>query len=314
MRGADALVHAMQTRGVKVVFALSGNQIMPVFDALVNSDIRLIHVRHEAATVYMAEAYAQITGKVGIALVTAGGGLGNVAGSLIAARASDSQLVVLSGDSSSADDGRGAFQEMDQVALTQSLTKGSRRIMHADAVKEAIHWAMDLASSNRKGPVHLALPADILTDQTTSSTMVNHTTQADQSHHERASGSALQIVDPLLSKKSAQRLSDDLQVPDALYTAQRPLIILGPSLTLTRAPGLAEALSNKYQAPVLAIQSPRGLNDPSQGRIAEAARVADYVLCLGKAVDFTLSFGNLQHWPKVERWDLVPGDETHYRG
>lgn len=310
MRGADALVHAMRIHGVRIVFALSGNQIMPVFDALIDSDIRLIHVRHEAATVYMAEAYAQITGNVGVALVTAGGGLGNVAGALIAARASDSQLVVLSGDSPTVNDGRGAFQEMDQVALTQSLSKGSRRVMHADAIDEAVRWAMDLASSNRTGPVHLALPADILTDQTTSSTVLNDTTQADQSHYERASASALQIIEPGFYKTLAQRPVKDFPVPDALYTALRPLIILGPSLTPTRAPGLAEALRNKYQAPALAMQSPRGLNDPSLGRIADVAQIADYVLCLGKAVDFTLGFGKIQHWPNVEHWDLVLGDET----
>jgi len=310
MRGADALIHALQARGVKLVFALSGNQIMPVFDALVNSDIRLIHVRHEAATVYMAEAYAQITGKVGVALVTAGGGLGNVAGALIAARASDSQLVVLSGDSPTAADGRGAFQEMDQVALTQSLTKGSRRIMHADAIDEAVHWAMDLAGSNRTGPVHLALPADILTGQTGSSTALNHVTQADQSHNEHPSGSAQQVVTPGFSRTSAQSPSADLPVPEALYTAVQPLILLGPSLTPTRAPGLAQALRAKYQAPALAMQSPRGLNDPSLGRIADAARAADYVLCLGKCADFTLGFGGIQHWPNVRRWDLVVGDEA----
>ena len=68
MRGADLLVKALVNGGVDTIFTLSGNQIMPIFDACVDAGINLIHVRHEGAAVYMAEGYAQITGRVGVAL------------------------------------------------------------------------------------------------------------------------------------------------------------------------------------------------------------------------------------------------------
>jgi acetolactate synthase-1/2/3 large subunit len=75
MRGADLIANTLSKAGVKVIFSLSGNQIMPIYEACIDCGIRIIHTRHEGAAVYMAEAYAQLTGEVGIAMVTAGAGL-----------------------------------------------------------------------------------------------------------------------------------------------------------------------------------------------------------------------------------------------
>jgi acetolactate synthase-1/2/3 large subunit len=72
MRGADALVRSLQDAGVRRLFTLSGNHIMPVFDAALDAGIELIHTRHEAATVHMADAWARLTGEIGVALVTGG--------------------------------------------------------------------------------------------------------------------------------------------------------------------------------------------------------------------------------------------------
>lgn len=280
MRGADVLAARLAAHGVETVFALSGNQIMPVFDAMLGTGIRLVHARHEGACVYMAEAHAQLAGGVGVALVTAGGGLGNAAGALIAAQASDTPVLLLSGDSPAGSDGRGAFQEMDQTGVTAGLTKHARRVMRPGDMAEAVDEAMSLARSNRPGPVHLALPADVLTD------LAAAARDGVAAH----AGSALPLPDM-----------------DLFHEAARPLVLLGPSLTKTRAPGLAEALEAKLGAPVLALESPRGLNDPSLGRLAEVARKADCILSLGKAVDFTLKFGAAAAWPSGH-WLMVLGD------
>jgi acetolactate synthase-1/2/3 large subunit len=82
IRGAKALVEALALGGVKRIFTLSGNHIMPVFDAALDAGIDLIHVRHEAAAVHMADAYARITGETGIALVTGGPGHANAVSAL----------------------------------------------------------------------------------------------------------------------------------------------------------------------------------------------------------------------------------------
>ena len=70
LRGADLLARALDRAGLRTIFTLSGNHIMPVFDATIGTGLRLIHTRHEAACVHMADAYARLTGEVGVALVT----------------------------------------------------------------------------------------------------------------------------------------------------------------------------------------------------------------------------------------------------
>jgi len=123
MRGSAALIRILKGAGVKTIFALSGNQIMPLFDACLDENIRIVHVRHEAAALYMAEAHARITGGLGVAMVTAGAGLCNAIAPLFTASQSQTPVLLLSGDSEVSLDNRGSFQEMDQVQLTRAVTK-----------------------------------------------------------------------------------------------------------------------------------------------------------------------------------------------
>ena len=96
MRGADLVVRTLREAGVEKIFTLSGNQIMPVFDACIGSGIELIHVRHEAAAVYMADAWSQLTGGVGVALVTAAPGFLNCLTALYGTTGTESAVVLLS--------------------------------------------------------------------------------------------------------------------------------------------------------------------------------------------------------------------------
>ncbi len=93
MRGADLVTKALSEAGVQTIFSLSGNQIMPIYDACIDVDIRLVHVRHEAAALFMADAWAQLTGDVGVALITAAPGFANGLGPLYTARMSELKLL-----------------------------------------------------------------------------------------------------------------------------------------------------------------------------------------------------------------------------
>jgi len=84
--GASLLIRAMRHSAVDTVFSLSGNQIMPIYDACIDTDVRIVHTRHESSAVFMADAYAQLTGKAGIALVTAAPGVANALGALYSAK------------------------------------------------------------------------------------------------------------------------------------------------------------------------------------------------------------------------------------
>lgn len=277
MRGADAAVAALRDLGCDTIFALSGNQIMPLFDACLDADIRLVHTRHEAAAGFMAEGHAQITGRPGVALVTAGAGLGNAIAPLLTARASQTPLILLSGDSPVAKDGTGAFQEMDQVALTASLTKLSLRVTKPDDLAGAISKAWAAASQGQPGPVHLSLPADVLEAQI---------------------GGYRAPVAPLLSEPP-----DVGDAVRALETATHPLILLGPALRAA-----VPALSS-LGVPVLCLESPRGAKDPSLGQFSQSWPEADLVLAIGKPIDFSVGFGAQPLWPKAQ-WITVHGDAS----
>ncbi|MCZ0811721.1 thiamine pyrophosphate-binding protein [Roseovarius sp. EGI FJ00037] len=268
-RGADILVRALAEAGTDTIFALSGNQIMPVFDACIDAGLRIVHTRHEAAAVFMAEAHAQLTGQIGVALVTAGGGLANTGGALFSASESETPVLLLSGDSPVAQDRRGAFQEMDQLGVTSALTRLSLRATRGDALADNLARALDAATAGRPGPVHMALPFDVLNDPVP------------------GDGTATAARLP----EAAAAPDDIAKVAAALAKAKRPLVILGPALNATRAPGLAARLRARTGAPVVAMESPRGLKDPALGHISELVPDSDLIVTLGKRIDFTLGFG-----------------------
>ena len=271
-RGADALIQSLQQAGVKRIFTLSGNHIMPVFDAAFDAGIELIHTRHEAATVHMADAYARISGERGIALVTGGPGHANAVSALYTAQMAESAVVLLSGHAPNNQLGMGAFQEMRQAEMAAPVTKLSWTSASADALASDMAMAITVAQSGRPGPVHLSLPTDALEGQTT--VMTN-----------AVDASAFQpTAMPLSNADAASFLAK-------LSHAKRPLILTGPaSLTRSRR-GQLVALETATGIPVIGMESPRGIADPSLGAFAQMLALSDCVLLLGKRLDFTLKFG-----------------------
>src|SRR4051794_13451512 len=176
-RGADTVARALEQLGVTNVFTLSGNHIMPIFDALLSTSIRLIHVRHEAACVHMADAWGRLTGEPGVALVTGGQGHSNAGAALYTALASESPLLLLSGHAPLSELGRGAFQEMAQADLARPVSKASWPAQGAAMLGSDIAKAFDLATAGRPGPVHISLPVDLL-EQTVSDDQIVPITKA----------------------------------------------------------------------------------------------------------------------------------------
>lgn len=262
LRGADLLARTLAAGGTRALFALSGNHVMPVFDAALDARLPIVHVRHEAAAVHMADAWGRLTGAPGIALVTGGPGHANALSALYTALAADSPLVLISGHAPLAELGRGAFQEMRQADVAAPLTKRSWTAESADTLAADVTRALVEARSGRPGPVHLSVPSDVL-DAMTDASVPDATAFSIPAHHldQEKIGAAL----------------------DALAKARRPLVLTGR----VHAPEL-EAITG---VPVIAMESPRGVNDPSLGRLAQVLAKADAVLLAGKRLDFTLKFG-----------------------
>jgi acetolactate synthase-1/2/3 large subunit len=130
---------------VTTIFSLSGNQIMPLYDACIDANVRIVHVRHEAAAVFMADAWAQVTGEIGVAMLTAGPGVSNGIAPLYSALQAESPVLLLSGDSPLQEDGTGSFQELDLVSMTTPLTKLSQRVMGVGQLVGAVDHAISTA-------------------------------------------------------------------------------------------------------------------------------------------------------------------------
>jgi acetolactate synthase-1/2/3 large subunit len=287
MLGAELVIRTLAQRKVRTIFSLSGNQIMPLYDACIDAGIRIVHVRHEAAAVFMADAWAQVTGEVGVAMLTAGPGLANGVGPLFSALQAESPVLLLSGDSALAEDGLGAFQEMDQAAMTAPVTKLSRRVLSAEALGLAVDEAMDTALAARRGPVHLALPFDLLCTQ--------------------APTTAERTATPVA--QAAPLAAADWQAwVQALSQAQLPVVLAGPSAARVPALRAWQAWSAQQGVPVVAMESPRGLRDPAAGAVAEQIAQADLVVLAGKRLDFSLGFGRGQVFHADARVVVVDPD------
>ncbi len=274
MRAADLLIKTLIDAGTKTVFSLSGNQIMSIYDAAIDHPIQLVHTRHEAGAVYMADGYARATGNVGVALVTAAPGFTNALGPLYAIRENQTPLILLSGDSPVSQDGQMPFQHLDQPALAESLVKESWRITDASKLAEDLAGAFSIAQSGRPGIVHIALPEDVLNAKTPAVDGL--------SFH------------PEMLELAANNLPTIFNV---INNAERPVIIAGPSLHSSRAYDAIQHITEKTNIPVLPMQSPRGLNDPSMGRIKTVLKQADAIILIDKEVDFTLGGGSPDHMP-----------------
>ena len=248
---------------------------MPLFDAAIGTRLRLIHVRHEAAAVHMADAWGRLTGQCGIVWVSGGAGFTNAAAALCTAQAGESPLVLLSGHAGLKEVGRGAFQELRQADMAEPVTKASWVARSAATLGTELAEAVRIALSGRPGPVHLSLPFDLLeeTDRGRARAVA-----------ERASISlrGLNLLD-------AQAAASILSV---LGRAQRPLVLAGPQLCHAGDLTLLDNLGDKLGIPVVPMESPRGINDPRLGAFAEVLRQADLIVLLGKAHDFTLRFAD----------------------
>lgn len=269
-RGADLLARTLARVGVKHLFSLSGNHIMPLYDAALDAGLSIVHTRHEGAAVHMADAWGRLTGQPGVALFTGGPGHANAVGALYTALASESPVVMLSGHAPLNELGKGSFQEMRQAELALPVCKQSWTTQQAEALGDDIARAFRVATVGRPGPVHMSLPFDLL--------------EATVDAVPPAAEASLAPASPL-----AESAADT--VLELLGKARRPLILTGSVLSRDRAGDLPQRLSEAAGVPVVCMESPRGLNDPALGALAGVVAQADFIVLLGKQPDFTLRFG-----------------------
>ncbi len=230
--GAEALIRCLEREGVEYVFGLSGGAAMPIFDALVDSKIKLILVRHEQGATHMADGYARATGKPGVVLVTSGPGATNTVTGMLTALMDSVPMIVLTGQTISPMLGKDAFQEADVTGITYPVVKHSYLVKDANDIPRITREAFFLATSGRPGPVLIDLPKDITSGPCTAP--------------------FVDTVDLPGYSIPGHAEADDLKKTAALIArSKKPVLYVGHGAVISGAGPAIMALAEKLQAPIV---------------------------------------------------------------
>ncbi len=311
MSGGERVAEVLAAHGVPALFALCGGHISPILAAAKARGIRVVDTRHEASAVFAADAFARLTGRPGVAAVTAGPGITNAITALKNAQLAQSAVVLLGGAAPTALQGRGALQDIDQRALVAPHVKHLARVRRVADLGPALAQAFHVAASGVPGPAFVECPVDLLYDET----LV-------RKWYAEAGGKGRSIGDRLLRlylERHARRLfagSGDASVPlvrpqavqqasagavdkavRALAAAKRPLAVIG-SQTLAGVEDAAPlaAAVERLGVPVYLSGMARGLLGRAHPLLLrharrDALRESDCVLLAGVPCDFRLDYG-----------------------
>jgi acetolactate synthase-1/2/3 large subunit len=276
---ADLIARLLKRRGVERVFALCGGHIMPIWMRLDTHGIRIIDVRDERAAVHMAQAHAELTGELGVALVTAGPGLTNAITGIANAHVSRAPVLVLSGGNPRPQENRGGLQDLDATHLVRTITRYARTVREASLVLPELDEAIARAfgEGGDPGPSYIDFPVDTLRDIVPK---------------------ALQLEEHLRPKPRSVTRPDSHRVKEALdllWSAKRVLVISGRGAR-GAGPELV-ALLDRLGAVYLDTGESRGLVPDAHPAVVAAMRGAvmqdaDVVMTVGRRLDFQLAYGS----------------------
>jgi len=276
---AGVIARFLKARGVDRIFALCGGHIMPMWMRCDAEGIRIVDVRDERAAVYMAHAHSELTGQLGVALVTAGPGMTNAMTGIANAHVSRASVLVLSGGPPRAQDNRGALQDLPHVDMARPITRYARTVREPALVLQELDEAVSRAQGQGcdPGPVYLDFPTDTLRGEVPK---------------------AVQLAEHFKAKPRPRLLPDAAEVTAAvelLRSAKRPLVISGRG-----ARGAAAELSaflSTFNALYLDTGESKGLIADDHPSVVAAMRgtvmtEADVIVTVGRRLDFQLAYGS----------------------
>jgi len=242
--GGAALIKSLELEGVEVIFGLPGGAILPVYDPIIDSPIRHILVRHEQGAGHMAEGYAHATGRPGVAMVTSGPAATNIVTPLADAYMDSVPLVVITGQVGTAGIGTDAFQEVDTVGMTRSITKHNELVTRAEDIPRVIREAFHIATTGRPGPVLVDIPKDIVDPTNPNSAMDWYWPDSVDlpGYNPQMDG------DPALIEAAAR----------LILASERPVLYAGGGILKARAAEALTALAELLDIPVVTTLMGRG--------------------------------------------------------
>ncbi len=243
LTGAEALIRSLEKESVDVIFGLPGGCILPAYDPLLGSSMRHILVRHEQGAGHMAEGYAHVTGRPGVAMVTSGPAATNMVTPLCDAFMDSIPMVCITGQVSTGAIGTDAFQECDTVGITRSVTKHNELVMRADDIPLAIRQAFHIATTGRPGPVLIDLPKDVLQNN-----MTWHWPSDDE------------VVDSLPGYRPTTKGHPRMikEAAKLILSSHQPVLYLGGGVLKARAAEIVRELAELTNIPVVTTLMARG--------------------------------------------------------
>jgi acetolactate synthase-1/2/3 large subunit len=273
------MARTLRERGVTTLFALPGGHILPLLDACLDEDIRVVGTRHEGAAVLAAEGWALATGDTGVAAVTAGPGFANGLIGLLDAGAWSVPLVMLAGRTGRSKQGRGAVMDIDQRAIAAPIAKWTASCDDAGRVPRYVAGAMHRARSGCPGAVYLEVDA----------------------HAVYARAAPLDVVPPGFPASFPRPCAAPAEIgalTAALASAERPLILAGSGAFWSDAGAEIARFAELAQIPVITASAARGVvpdaHPWSLGSLVHgglALPSADCVLVLGSAFNANVMYG-----------------------
>jgi acetolactate synthase-1/2/3 large subunit len=237
--GASALLTALEKEKVEYIFGLPGGANLPIYDALVDSKIRHILVRHEQSAAHMADGYARIKRKAGVCFATSGPGATNLVTGIATAYADSSPIVAVTGQVALPMIGKDAFQEIDIIGVTNPCIKYAFQPRHASEIPDSVKKSFYIAESGRPGPVLIDIPKDVQ----------QQVTKIDFPDYIKVRGYN-PIVDPDLSEIN--------KACEMLLKAEKPIIMAGGGVILSGAFSELQTLAELLSIPVVTTFKGKG--------------------------------------------------------
>lgn len=278
MQDGGHLVAAMLKReNIDVVFTLCGGHIMPIYNGLIDEKIRIVDLRHEQAAAHAADAYARVTRKPGVAIVTAGVGVTDAVTGIANAFQADSPMLVIGGQAPSDQFEMGSLQELDSVTLVSTITKWSRAVLRTRRIPEYLAIAFRHMFAGRFGPAFLEIPIDVLLGA------------IEDAEVEIPTNYRVNVA-PRGDPDAIQRAAD------LLKRAERPALIAGSAIWWSDASAALARFAEHAGLPVYLNAMGRGALPPDHPNWFSASRKhalahADVILVIGAPLDFRLAYG-----------------------
>jgi acetolactate synthase-1/2/3 large subunit len=278
--GGEILIKCLEKEGVEYVFGYSGGAVMPVFDAIYDSKIKLILTRHEQGATHMADGYARTTRKPGIVLVTSGPGATNTITGIITAQMDSIPIIVLTGQQITSMLGKDAFQETDIFGSTMPIVKHSYLIKNCQSIPRIIKEAFKICLSGRQGPVLIDLPKDI-----TSGEFIENLDE------EEIDLPGFQSQDFEIPINKIRKIAS------IINQSKKPLLLVGHGVIISEAYQEVKELAEKIKSPVTTTLLGKGgfpeTHDLSVGMLGMHGTAyankclvdCDLLLCIGSRFD-----------------------------